>query len=160
MADLARHTVPSRDEQAVVDQPATHPGSERHHHQDPPPALPGAAPVQPKTAVIDSGVDLQHPLLKRFKESKNATSGENVDDIGHGTWVHSTVLHMAPWSKNTTHYKTFLNGSATTDDILKAVYAKAGAADRYKASFYPGPHKFDLDMQKEAFAWFDRWLRG
>jgi dienelactone hydrolase len=46
------------------------------------------------------------------------------------------------------------------DDILKAVYAKAGAADRYKASFYPGPHKFDLDMQKEAFAWFDRWLKG
>jgi dienelactone hydrolase len=46
------------------------------------------------------------------------------------------------------------------DDILKAVYAKAGAADRYKASFYPGPHKFDLDMQKEAFAWFDRWLKS
>jgi len=45
------------------------------------------------------------------------------------------------------------------DDILKAVYAKAGAADRYKASFYSGPHKFDLGMQKEAFAWFDRWLR-
>ncbi len=46
------------------------------------------------------------------------------------------------------------------DDILKAVYGKAGAADRYKASFYPGPHKFDLEMQKEAFAWFDRWLKG
>jgi dienelactone hydrolase len=46
------------------------------------------------------------------------------------------------------------------DDILKAVYAKAGAADKYKASFYPGPHKFDLDMQKEAFAWFDRWLKA
>ena len=46
------------------------------------------------------------------------------------------------------------------DDILKAVYTKAGAADRYKASFYPGPHKFDLEMQKEAFAWFDRWLKS
>ena len=45
------------------------------------------------------------------------------------------------------------------DAILKAVYAKAGISDRYKASFYPGPHKFDLDMQKEAFAWFDRWLK-
>src|SRR5688572_18322807 len=46
------------------------------------------------------------------------------------------------------------------DDILKKVYEKAGAADRYKASFYPGPHKFDLDMQKEAFIWFDQWLKS
>ncbi len=76
---------------------------------------------QPKFGVIDSGADTSHPLLKRVKEVKNMTSGENVDDIGHGTWVHSTVLHMAPWSRNTTHYKTFLNGSATTDDILKAL---------------------------------------
>jgi hypothetical protein len=83
--------------------------------------LTGAAPAQPKTAVIDSGVDLQHPLLKRVKESKNATSGENVDDIGHGTWVHSMGLNYAPWSKASTHYKTFLNGGATLDDILKAL---------------------------------------
>jgi len=76
---------------------------------------------QPKFGVIDSGADVTHPLLKRVKEVKNMTSGENVDDIGHGTWVHSTVLHMAPWSRNTTHYKTFLNGSATTDDILKSL---------------------------------------
>ena len=44
--------------------------------------------------------------------------------------------------------------------ILQAVYAKAGASDRYHASFYPGPHKFDLAMQAEAFQWFDRWLKG
>jgi len=46
------------------------------------------------------------------------------------------------------------------DRILTEVYQKAGAADRYKTSFYDGPHKFDADMQKEAFAWFDRWLKG
>lgn len=46
------------------------------------------------------------------------------------------------------------------DKILAEVYEKAGAADRYKASFYPGPHKFDLPMQDEAFGWFDRWLKG
>lgn len=44
------------------------------------------------------------------------------------------------------------------DRILADVYRKAGAADRYKCSFYDGPHKFDSDMQKEAFGWFDRWL--
>lgn len=46
------------------------------------------------------------------------------------------------------------------DDMLKEVFTKAGAQDRYKASFYPGPHKFDTDMQKEAFDWFDRWLKA
>ena len=82
-----------------------------------------ATPPQPKFGVIDSGADTSHPLLKRVKEVKNMTSGENVDDIGHGSWVTSTVLHMAPWSRNTTHYKTFLNGGATTDDILKSLTA-------------------------------------
>ena len=46
------------------------------------------------------------------------------------------------------------------DRILSEVYKKAGAPERYRASFYDGPHKFDREMQKEAFAWFDRWLKG
>jgi dienelactone hydrolase len=46
------------------------------------------------------------------------------------------------------------------DQILRAVYAKAGAADRYKCTFYPGPHKFDGAMQAEAFDWFERWLKA
>jgi dienelactone hydrolase len=46
------------------------------------------------------------------------------------------------------------------DRILQEVYRKAGAPDRYRASFYDGPHKFDQEMQKEAFAWFDRWLKA
>ena len=46
------------------------------------------------------------------------------------------------------------------DRILTGVYKKAGVPDRYRASFYDGPHKFDREMQKEAFAWFDRWLRS
>jgi dienelactone hydrolase len=45
------------------------------------------------------------------------------------------------------------------DKILKEVYTKANAADHYKCSFYPGPHKFDASMQTEAFAWFDKWLK-
>lgn len=45
------------------------------------------------------------------------------------------------------------------DTIVKEVYTKAGSAERYKCSFYPGPHKFDKKMQEEAFAWFDKWLK-
>ena len=44
------------------------------------------------------------------------------------------------------------------DKIIQEVYTKANAKDKYKCSFYPGPHKFDKAMQSEAFAWFDRWL--
>jgi len=45
------------------------------------------------------------------------------------------------------------------DRILSEVYRKAGAEDRYRCTFYPGPHKFDQEMQREAFEWFDRWLK-
>ena len=46
------------------------------------------------------------------------------------------------------------------DEILAAVYQKAGSPDRYKCSYYPGPHKFDAAMQTEAFNWFDKWLKS
>jgi dienelactone hydrolase len=46
------------------------------------------------------------------------------------------------------------------DKTLAEVFKKAGAADRYRGTFYPGPHKFDLPMQAEAFDWFDRWLKS
>jgi hypothetical protein len=46
------------------------------------------------------------------------------------------------------------------DGILSDIFKKANAGDLYKCSFHPGPHKFDLAMQQEAFEWFDRWLKG
>jgi dienelactone hydrolase len=53
-----------------------------------------------------------------------------------------------------------LEGMKEADKILADVYKKAGAEDKYKCSFYPGPHKFDATMQKEAFDWFDKWLKA
>jgi dienelactone hydrolase len=53
-----------------------------------------------------------------------------------------------------------VNEMKEADRILAALYKKVGADDRYKCSFYPGPHKFDAAMQAEAFAWFDRWLKN
>lgn len=46
------------------------------------------------------------------------------------------------------------------ESILAEIYGKAGASERFKCSFYPGPHKFDRAMQKEAFGWYDRWLKA
>ncbi len=45
------------------------------------------------------------------------------------------------------------------DRILQEVYSKAGVPGHYKSGFYPGPHKFDIAMQQDAFEWFDRWLK-
>ncbi|HAH06982.1 MAG TPA: hypothetical protein DCM05_10740, partial [Elusimicrobia bacterium] len=75
---------------------------------------------QPKIGVIDTGADTTHPLLKGVKTA-NATSGPDVDDNGHGTWVTSMVRWYAPWLKSMTHYKTFVDGGANLDDILKAL---------------------------------------
>jgi dienelactone hydrolase len=36
---------------------------------------------------------------------------------------------------------------------LAGHYAAAGRSDAYTGQFYPGPHKFDLEMQAAAFAW-------
>lgn len=44
------------------------------------------------------------------------------------------------------------------DKILQDVYKKAGASERYSGRFYAGGHKFDQQMQLDAFDWFDRWL--
>jgi dienelactone hydrolase len=42
--------------------------------------------------------------------------------------------------------------------ILEEVYQKAGAPDSFRISLYPGPHRFDLPMQAEAFSWMEKWL--
>jgi hypothetical protein len=41
---------------------------------------------------------------------------------------------------------------------IGAIYAQAGAPDRYAGRIYDAPHQFNLAMQDEAFAWLDRWL--
>jgi hypothetical protein len=46
------------------------------------------------------------------------------------------------------------------DNMLRQVYKKAQAENKYKCSFHPGPHKFDKKMQAEAFDWFDQWLKA
>lgn len=52
-----------------------------------------------------------------------------------------------------------LSEMKAADKILAEVFEKADAPERYKCSFYPGIHKFDSEMQTEAFSWFDKWLK-
>ncbi len=51
-----------------------------------------------------------------------------------------------------------LNGQKMADRKISEIYAKLGNAGRYSGKFYPGPHKFDAEMQEDAFLWFEKWL--
>jgi hypothetical protein len=57
-------------------------------------------------------------------------------------------------------YLYTLEGMKESDKILKQVFQKAHAAEKYRGSFHPGGHKFDRSMQSEAFDWYDRWLKN
>jgi hypothetical protein len=45
------------------------------------------------------------------------------------------------------------------DRILREVFNRAGAGEMYRGMFYPGGHRFDRPMQRDAFEWFDQHLR-
>jgi dienelactone hydrolase len=46
------------------------------------------------------------------------------------------------------------------DRMLSDIYRKAGAESHYRSAFYRGTHRFDREMQAEAYTWLDAWLRN
>jgi hypothetical protein len=51
-----------------------------------------------------------------------------------------------------------LEGMRAADQRLAAHYAHMGSPDNYRGEFYPGPHRFDVEMQRSAFDWLARQL--
>ena len=52
-----------------------------------------------------------------------------------------------------------MDGVYAAFDKIAAVYKKAGVPERFQGVTYEGPHEFNADMQDNAFAWLDRWLK-
>ena len=50
-------------------------------------------------------------------------------------------------------------GQEDADNRLRRIYEKMGARELYHGQFFPGHHKFDIEMQEVAFDFFDRWLK-
>ena len=50
-------------------------------------------------------------------------------------------------------------GMQAADQRLKGHYASVGHPEAYTGQFYPGPHKFDADMQAAAFDWLKAQLK-
>lgn len=46
------------------------------------------------------------------------------------------------------------------DEMLRETFRLGGAHDMYRSKFYMGGHKFDREMQADAFDWFDRHLKA
>jgi dienelactone hydrolase len=53
-----------------------------------------------------------------------------------------------------------LDGMEAAVKAIGDVYARMGLADRATSRFYDVPHRFDVAMQEDAFAWFDTHLRA
>lgn len=53
-----------------------------------------------------------------------------------------------------------VKGMRDADAKLAAAYDSVGARNAYTDTFYPGPHRFDIAMQEEAFGWLVERLRG
>jgi dienelactone hydrolase len=53
-----------------------------------------------------------------------------------------------------------VEGMRAAHERLVAIYAEAGDRTAYSGQFYPGPHKFDVEMQQAAFAWLKEALRA
>ena len=50
-------------------------------------------------------------------------------------------------------------GQHDADERLRRIYEKMGAPEMYEGHFFPGGHKFDVEMQDVAFAFYDKWLK-
>ena len=51
-------------------------------------------------------------------------------------------------------------GQHGADCRLRAIYEKMGVPEMYEGHFYPGPHKFDIEMQQTAFVFYDKWMKA
>lgn len=51
-----------------------------------------------------------------------------------------------------------VEGMKAAHERIAAHYRDVGHPESYTGEFYPGPHKFDLQMQQSAFAWLRRCL--
>jgi len=52
-----------------------------------------------------------------------------------------------------------VSGMEQADQRLREHYLSVGDVHAYEGKFYPGPHKFDLEMQKHAFSWLKSQLQ-
>jgi dienelactone hydrolase len=81
----------------------------------------------------------------------------NLMDFSDLYSLHGTKPTMVLYDADDPLYTT--KGQIDSDNRLKAIYKKMGAPELYESHFFPGTHKFDIEMQETAFAFFNKWLK-
>jgi len=71
------------------------------------------------------------------------------------TWMLYVPL-MVQYNENDPLYT--IEGQRQADRKIAEIYSRMEYPENYSGEFYPGPHKFDTEMQEDAFEWFEKWL--
>lgn len=50
-------------------------------------------------------------------------------------------------------------GMRAAAERIAAVYRDMGKPDLYRWKLFDVPHQFNVEMQREAFDWLERWLK-
>ncbi|HCY9756210.1 TPA: S8 family serine peptidase [Staphylococcus aureus] len=86
-----------------------------------------------KIGVIDSGVDQDHPLLKKsvdYRNSKNYVIGENnIDSMGHGTMVAGVINAISPQT-TIVSYKVMGKKDGESIWVIKAIIDAANSKNQ------------------------------
>jgi dienelactone hydrolase len=73
--------------------------------------------------------------------------------------VASLAMPRALLVQNGSKDKLFdLDGVRASFDKLQACYRKAGVPDKFRGRLYDAPHEFNAEMQREAWAWLEKWV--
>lgn len=88
------------------------------------------------------------------------------DAIGlHGNMDHPDVASLAApdcttFIQNCARDALFTQaGLDAATEKIRPVYADLKHPERFHGRFYHVPHRFDVDMQENAFAWLEPWLK-
>ncbi|WP_165972294.1 alpha/beta hydrolase family protein [Paenibacillus piri] len=52
-----------------------------------------------------------------------------------------------------------LDGMHEANAQIEKVYQRLGHSGKLKSQFYSNPHEFNVNMQEDAFSWFDQWMK-
>ncbi|MFD0710975.1 dienelactone hydrolase family protein [Paenibacillus sp. GCM10027626] len=52
-----------------------------------------------------------------------------------------------------------LDGMYEANSQIEKIYQRLGHSEKFKSQFYNNPHEFNLQMQEDAFSWFDQWMK-
>jgi hypothetical protein len=52
-----------------------------------------------------------------------------------------------------------MDGMQKAEKVINQVYSSIGAEKKFKCNFYDLEHQFNIQMQEDAFAWLEQWMK-